>query len=181
MIRSQGDSKNMPSPLEHAAREARASGALGARGKGLTGVFVNLAEQHKELSRLLRRAESLSDVEQRRDAWSRLRRELLAHEKAELEVVYPALADHAEISDIAERHAEEALELEETIHEIDAVGCAAVNWSTLLLGLIAQLEEHIEDEEHEFFPMAIEAIGEDQAERLQQPFFSSWQRELGLL
>jgi hemerythrin superfamily protein len=168
----------MPSPLEHAATKGKASGALGARGKGLTGVFVNLAEQHKEASRLLRRAESLTDVEQRRDTWGRVRRELLAHEKAELEVIYPALADHPETSDIAERHADEAVELEETIHEIDAAGCAAVNWSTLLLGLIAQLEDHIEDEEHEFFPMALEAMGDEQANRLQQPFFSSWQREL---
>ena len=52
----------MPNPIEKmAAKGAGKVAAIGARAKGLTGVFNTLAEQHHEAAVLLKRAEGVDD------------------------------------------------------------------------------------------------------------------------
>jgi hypothetical protein len=169
----------MPNPLETVAAKTAAKAAnVGARAKGLTGVFAKLAEQHQEASVLLKRAAGVDDVAKRRDLWNTLRRELLSHERAERQVVYPALEDLAEMDDIVQRHAEEADTLEAAIIEIDIAGCSSPNWSSHLQRLMALVQKHVDEEEDEFFPRAQQALGKDVTRDLEDPFMAAKERAM---
>jgi hypothetical protein len=159
----------MPNPMETlAAKSAGKAAAVGARAKGLTGVFNKLAEQHKEAAILLKRAESAEDADKRQDLWRAVRRQLLAHERTEVSVVYPELAKHAATEDIAQRHSAEAQMLEGTIAEIDVVGYDSPNFTALIQRLTTLVEHHVDEEEHEFFPRAQETLGKNGAEELEE-------------
>jgi hypothetical protein len=172
----------MPNPLEKvAAKSAGKVAAVSARAKGLTGVFNKLAEQHKEAATLLKRAEKTDDPAKREDLWTTVRRELLSHERGELRVVYPVLAQNAATRDIAQRHSEEAQTLESTISQIDTAGYESRNWSTSIRQLITLVEQHVEEEESEFFPRAQDAIGKGAADDLEERFMAAKEREMEAL
>lgn len=169
----------MPNPLENAAAKTAAKVAnLGARAKGLTGVFAKLAEQHQEAAVLLKRAASVDDVEKRRDLWTTLRGELLSHERGERQVVYPALERHPDLEDIVRHHNQEADTLEAAINEIDAAGCASPSWEANLKRLTTLIQEHVDEEEGEFFPRAQGALGKDAARDLEGPFMAAKERAM---
>jgi hemerythrin superfamily protein len=167
----------MPNPIEKvAAKGAAKAAAVGARAKGLTGVFNKLAEQHKEAAVLLKRAEGIDDPAKRADLWSTIRSELLSHERAELNTVYPALKKDAATRDIPAHHNEEVPELEAAIREIDLAGFDSPNWKPLIQRLSALVQHHAEEEETEFFPRAEEALGKQAASDLEAPFLAAKKR-----
>jgi iron-sulfur cluster repair protein YtfE (RIC family) len=164
----------MPNPIEKmAAKGAGKAAAIGARAKGLTGVFNTLAEQHQEAAVLLKRAESVDDPKKRADLWQTIRRELLSHERAEINVVYPALKQNAAVSDIPRHHNEEVPELEAAIREIDNAGFDSPSWSQLVARLRGLVEHHATEEEKEFFPRAEEALGKQASAELDERFMAA--------
>jgi len=164
----------MPNPIEKmAAKGAAKAAAVGARAKGLTGVFNKLAEQHEEAAVLLKRVESVDDPKKRQDLWQTIRRELLSHERAELNVVYPALKQDASVSDIPRHHNEEVPELEAAIREVDAAGFDSPSWSQLIGRLRGMVEHHAAEEENEFFPRAEEALGKKASAELEGEFMAA--------
>lgn len=169
----------MPNPLETiSAKSAGAAGAVSAKMKGLTGVFNELAQQHRQAAALLKQTERAHDPAKRQDLWGTVRRELLSHERAELSILYPELAQHAATQDIAERHSDEAQTLEATIAEIDMVGYDSPNWTSLVQRLITLVEHHVDEEENEFFPRAEATIGKDAARALQGRLVAAKERLL---
>jgi hemerythrin superfamily protein len=164
----------MPNPVEKiAAKGAAKIAAVGARAKGLTGVFNKLAEQHQEAAVLLKRAEGVDDPAKRADLWQTIRRELLSHERGELNVVYPALKQNAAVSDIPRHHNDEVPALEAAIREIDAAGFESPSWSQLVGRLRNMVEHHATEEENEFFPRAEEALGKEASAELEVRFLAA--------
>src|SRR5262245_63544279 len=99
----------MPNIMEEfAAHTAGKVGAVAARVKGLTGVFNKLAEQHKEVSALLKRVSMSHEPAKRLELWRMIRTNLLSHERAELREVYPAFQSHPELENIAQQHEQQA-------------------------------------------------------------------------
>jgi hypothetical protein len=169
----------MNNPLENVkAKVAGIAGAVGARAKGLKGVFLKLAEQHHELGSLLATAEGTKDFTKRAELWSKIRRELVSHEQAELLQVYPILDDYEVTRDIVRRHTEEATELETAVRELDGIGFQADEWHPALVRLIALVKAHVELEEEEFFPRAQDAIGDDAAREPETPYARAQQLAL---
>jgi hypothetical protein len=167
----------MPNPIEKmTAKGAAKVAAVGARAKGLTGVFNKLAEQHKEAAVLLKRAEGTDDPAKRADLWTTIRRELLSHERAELATVYPALKNEAATRDIPQHHNEDVPELEAAIREVDRAGFDSPNWKPLIVRLRALVVEHAEEEEIEFFPRAEEALGKEATAELEGRFLDAKKR-----
>ncbi len=164
----------MPNSMETKTAKAAAKvAAIGARAKGLTGVFNKLAEQHEEASVLLKRAEHEADPKQRADLWQTIRRNLLSHERAELNVVYPALKQDSSVSDIPRHHNEEVPELEAAIREVDAAGFDSPSWRQLIGQLRTLVEHHAAEEENEFFPRAEEALGKKASAELEGEFITA--------
>jgi len=167
----------MPNSIENmAAKGAGKVAAVGARAKGLTGVFNKLAEQHEQAAVLLKRAEGTNDPKKRADLWQTIRRELLSHERAELNTVYPALKKDPATSDIPQHHNAEVPELEAAIAEIDRAGFDAPNWNTLVENLRNLVQHHAREEENEFFPRAEEALGKKAAADLEDRFDAAKER-----
>jgi hypothetical protein len=169
----------MNNPLEQVkAKVAGISGAVEARVKGLKGVFTKLAEQHHEVASLLSAAESTEDFTKRAELWHQIRRELVAHEQAELVSVYPILEDYEITRDIVRRHTEDAGELEAAVRELDGIGFQAEAWLPALQRLTALVKAHAELEEEQFFPRAQEALGDDAARELETSFARAQQLAL---
>jgi hypothetical protein len=96
----------------------------------------------------------------RREGWLSVRGDLLAHERAEHQVIYGRLEDQPAAHPLVEQHRLQADELETAIAELDAVDPAAERWLEKLDDLLAMLDDHVRDEEHDFFPVALALIGE---------------------
>ena len=168
----------MPHSFERLSPQgAEKAAPMPARARGLSGVFNRLVQQHREAALLLGHAEAATDPAQRQELWRTLRKELLAHEKAEMIAVYGAL-DQSATRDIAPRHGEDALALEAAIGAVDLGGYSAPNWADLIRQLRAMLQQHVEEEEHEFFPRALEALGKSAAEELDARYVAVKEREL---
>jgi len=141
----------------------------------LRGVFAKLAEQHHEAGALLSSAEKATDYTTRRELWQEVRKALMAHEQSELLEIYPVLEGYDATREIARRHADHASELEGLIRQVDAIGTQSDAWRPALERLIAKVKEHVEKEEQDFFPRAEEALGDDMAKKLEQPFLRAYE------
>ena len=142
-----------------------------ARLRGLVGVFKTLSEQHGEAFALLRRVQG--DASKRVALWPKIRQELLSHEKAELREVYPVLSEHAETRPLALQHDAEASELSMLIDRIHATEISSEEWGLLFDQLVELVERHVQEEEHEIFPRAQEAIGAPRARDIEARFLAA--------
>ena len=142
---------------------------------GLTGVFETLAEQHGIASALLERVQK--DPAKRAKLWPTIRRELVSHERAEMSEVYPALRELAETSAMADRHDEEAEELDGLIKRLDGeIDVTSTEWGSQFARLATIVVQHATEEEKDIFPVALEALGDDEARKLDDRFKAAQDR-----
>jgi hemerythrin superfamily protein len=163
----------MPNPIENLASKAVGieKGAV-ATVKGLTGVFKTLCEQHGEASSLLSRAKASTDPEKRVELWTKIRMELLSHEKGELAEVYPELRQHAETRAFAEQHDQEAADLEAAIKAVDKTDASSASWLQKLDTLITLVTNHVAEEEQQIFPVAEKVLGREKTAALDERFLA---------
>jgi hemerythrin superfamily protein len=143
----------------------------------LAGVFETLVMQHRQILDLLRRARASSSAARRKALWVDARRELLSHERAEELAVYASLEGHDAAQMLLEQHGDQSVQLELAIADLDATECDSVDWIEQLGDMMAMIEEHVRDEETDFFPRAQELLGENTARELEDPFATA-QREV---
>ncbi len=138
--------------------------------KGMSGVFKHLMEEHGKVGALLKRVSMSSDEKVRAQLFPTIRSELLGHETAELKVVYPALAEYPEMSQIAEEHARQAGELRRCIDELDRLSFSDAGWGPMFDRLANMVEDHVSKEEGDYFPKAQKVIGDERAKALLPQF-----------
>jgi len=141
---------------------------------GLVGVFRVIAEQHGEVAMLLERAKT-SD-EKFAELWPMIRRELLSHEKAEVQEVFPLLRGNAETVGFANHHDTEAGELEALIARIDAAPINSGVRKETYQQLVDTVLHHAREEESEIFPAAQKALGKEAVEALEPRFLEAKRR-----
>ena len=151
----------MPNAIEQLGVKAVGTvKAVKAGFNGLRGVFLHLAEEHGEVGALMKHVSKSRDAQVRRQYYAQIRAELLSHERAELAEVFPPLSHHDSTRELVVLHNQEAAELEAAIYAIDALDPASDAWVLAFERLLAVVEQHVEEEEKDFFPMAQAAIGE---------------------
>ena len=156
--------------------EKVASGLMGAAKdvkagfNGLTGVFMHLMEEHGKVGALIKRVSSTEEDAVRARLYPTIRTELLGHERGELKVVYPALAEYPETAAIAAAHAHHASEIEAAIAELDALSFSSATWAPAFERLAQLVFEHVDQEESTYFPAAQKVLGEERAEALLPEF-----------
>lgn len=156
---------------ELASKAVGAIKATQATFEGLSGVFRHLVREHGEVSALLMRLKFCSDPALRRELWTEIRAELLSHERAEISEVYPTLRQDAQTRPMVAEHDNDASELEELITELSATDPKSERWQPTLERLIASVQEHVRDEEEEYFPLAdhtFQERSEDMLERYER-------------
>jgi len=160
--------------------EKAASRAMGTAKKakgtlqGLSGVFKTLMEEHGEVSALLLRVRASADVETRTRLWATIRKELLAHEKGEVAVVYPMYEAYPETSQLAVEHNEEAHELASLIGRIEELAVNDKLWMPLFEELVELVQHHVKEEESTIFPAGQRTFG-GQAEELREAYLEKKQ------
>ena len=137
--------------------------AMKAGFEGLRGVFLHLAEEHGEVGALLKRVNKTTEPDVRREHWSQIRTELLAHEQGELAEVYPLLTANEGTREIVALHSQEAGQLKEAIVAVDAHDFASPAWAAAFERLCTLVQQHVTEEENDFFPRAQEVISEEQS------------------
>jgi hypothetical protein len=155
----------MANSYEQVAAKARGTvQAVKAGFNGLRGVFLHLAEEHGEVGSLIKRVRHSSDGSVRRDHWPHIRNELLSHERAERQAVYPLLENFDSTRRVVAQHTAEANQLEDLITRIEVMDPNSAAWGTAFEQLAVMVEQHVEEEEGDFFLKAQIELGEDEAE-----------------
>lgn len=150
-----------------------------ARIDGLHGVFATLAKQHGEAASLLDAV--VSDKSKREDLWPTIRETLLAHEKSEMQELYPVLRSLPETTRLAERHDAEAKEMETMIERLDAMNIQSAEWGVLFERLADTVKYHaVQEEEKRIFPVAQDAIGETRAKEIDEKFQATFEKLMKL-
>jgi iron-sulfur cluster repair protein YtfE (RIC family) len=143
----------MTNPLDEIASKAMGGvKAVKATLEGLTGVFRHLAQEHGEVSALLLHVKMSSDPKVRAELFPKIRKELLSHEKGEVAVVYPAFRANPETERYADKHDQEASQLEKVIAELTALPVHSANWGTTFDALVELVQRHVTEEESLMFP-----------------------------
>lgn len=148
----------MHRPTEIAAKIAgKASGVRAALvGKG--GIFKRLVEEHAEVSVLLDRISRTTDAETKRELFSHVRREVLAHSKAEEREFYAALRDNPRTRSLVETSLHEHGEIDELIDRLSATPISDPGWDGTFQRLASEIEAHVRREEGEVFEEATKII-----------------------
>lgn len=159
----------MTNKIEELASKAMgAAKAAKATVEGIDGVFRHLEREHGEATALLLRLKLSTDPAKRRELWHTARAELLSHERAEMAVVYPEFRNDPELRLMATEHDQDAQGLEEAIAALDAVSADSESWQPTLERVIELVQEHVRDEEDEYFPIADRAFKDRSRELLER-------------
>lgn len=134
--------------------------------EGLSGVFRHLAQEHGEVTALLLRVKTSSDPKVRIELFPTIRKELLSHERGELDVVFPAMEPHAELQAMVAQHRQEAAELEKMLEQLITLDYHGAAWMTTFESMVDTIQRHTQEEESEFFPAAQKVLGDDEAKAL---------------
>jgi Hemerythrin HHE cation binding domain len=80
---------------------------------------------------------------------------------------------------IAAEHAKEASELESVIRALDKLDFSDASWAPTFERLASLVDQHVAEEEGDFFPKAQKAIGEVKAKALESRYETAKQAALG--
>jgi len=170
----------MANPIDVVVAKTKgAEHAIKAHHDGLVGVFTTLAKEHGEAAALMERVSA--DPSKRESLWPKIRIALATHEKGELKAVYPVLDRHATLKPLVAQHAEEAAELDKMIAHLDGTSIESDEWGSLFATLARAVVSHAAEEENDIFPAAMNAIGVDEAKRLDKAFKDAKARVATLL
>jgi hemerythrin superfamily protein len=121
---------------------------------------------HDKMKDLLEEALDTDEPRERVDLLHQIRSELMAHERMEEEVFYPALREHARAKDIVLVGYEEHHVIDMILDELLDVPEESDVWKAKLKVLQENIEHHIEEEEGEMFKKARQAFEKEQLEEL---------------
>jgi hemerythrin superfamily protein len=126
-----------------------------------------IKSDHDRLKALFNEALQRDDPEGRRALLHQIRSELLAHERMEEDVFYPALRSASERStEIVLEGYEEHHVIDIVLDELLDVPEDAEQWRAKLKVLYENLEHHLEEEEGEMFERARESMRSETLEAL---------------
>src|SRR5262249_7927195 len=147
----------------------------GAKGRTaeLAGVFERLAEQHGEIVALMRALQKDPEDE---ELWEEIREELLSHERGELRELFPVLRQYEALAELADDHDDDAAEIEDLVLRLEEQD-DPVEFVSLFNELIEATLRHADDEESRVFPKALEVLGDDEAQELEERYLEA-QREI---
>lgn len=111
-------------------------------------------KDHRELKEMLEQVEKEDSGRAREQMLDTIRAELVAHERMEEEVFYPALKTHKNAKDIVLEGYEEHHVVDVILDELMDVPPATDLWKAKMKVLKENIEHHIKEEEGEMFKKA---------------------------
>ena len=125
-------------------------------------LYQLLKQDHQKVKRLFERLDEASDgtAKQRERLFAELKRELELHTEVEEKRFYPALRDRDEAKELVEESLEEHGEVKKLLGELDQADKEEGAWTDQLQELREDVEDHVEEEETELFPIAQKLLEE---------------------
>jgi hemerythrin superfamily protein len=126
-----------------------------------------IKDDHERLKKMFKRALQTDDAAARGDLLQQIRAELVAHERMEEDIFYPALRSASEkAKDIVLEGYEEHHVIDLILDEMFNVPEDTDQWTAKLNVLHENLEHHIEEEEGEMFKRARKAMSDETLQEL---------------
>jgi iron-sulfur cluster repair protein YtfE (RIC family) len=125
-----------------------------------------IKSDHERLADLLEEAMDANEPAERADLLHQMRAELMAHERMEETIFYPALRTNAKAKDIVLEGYEEHHVIDMILDELLDVPEELDEWKAKLKVLKENIEHHIEEEEGEMFKIAKKVFDEQTLEEL---------------
>lgn len=149
---------------------------------GGAGIFERLATEHGEISTLIRRvAATTDDSDVRKELFTRIRSDLLAHAHAEEKEVYSSFRAIPELAGKMDHSADEHHRIEGFIQQLEAMPMTDARWISVFRDMMMLVQEHVMEEELQIFPVAKKALTKDQSLELENRFLESKAVELDAL
>ncbi|MDT9682690.1 hemerythrin domain-containing protein [Streptomyces sp. TRM76323] len=131
-------------------------------------VITELTTDHREVEELFARIEGLApgDPERKRLA-DQVTMELVRHSVAEEEYLYPAVREHLSGGDaLADKELEDHASAERTMKELEGCEADDTRFDVLVAQLMAEIREHVADEEANLLPRLREACSQEELDEL---------------
>ena len=127
-----------------------------------------LENDHRRFEKLMEEGEGTTERarKRRKDVLSTLAAEIVAHERKEEKVLYPALKRHSEARDIVLEGYQEHHVADVLLGELKNMDPGDERWGAKFKVLKESLEHHIEEEEGHMFRTARSVLGRDRLEEL---------------
>jgi iron-sulfur cluster repair protein YtfE (RIC family) len=133
---------------------------------GIVNALDLIKDDHDRLKKMFKAALDTTDATERSEMLQRIRAELIAHERMEEDIFYPALrASSDKAKDIVLEGYEEHHVIDMILDEMFEVPEHTDQWQAKLH---ENLEHHIEEEEGEMFSRAKKSLGTEALENLGQ-------------
>lgn len=172
----------MPRPTEIASK---AMGKLKSARQAITGgvgIFQRLAEDHGEISTLMRRvAASHEGSHVRAELFPTIRMELLAHARAEEKEVYSVFRAVPELAARMDRSVNEHETVARMLEQLTHMSMNDERWMEVFRELLAHVHEHVIEEEQVVFPIAKDALTRERSEQISESFLRQKEIELNSL
>ena len=162
-------------PTEIAGKAMGKAKAAVSTLKGATGIMKTLAEEHGEVSMLLKRCKAATDGGSRRELFAEIRDKLLCHAHCEEQEFYAPLREHAETQEMATHSAREHKEIETKVKALSATDASTERWKDLFSELADTVSHHVKEEENELFPRAQKALSTEQLDAMNDNYLRSKQ------
>lgn len=134
-------------------------------------IFERLKQDHDHHRDLIEKIKATSgDSEDRKTLFEEFKTDAMAHAAAEEGTLYVAMMEDPEIRQDAQHSVKEHAELGMLFVEIDEMDMASSGWLNKFNTLAEEYTHHIDEEEEEKFPKALEELGEDVAVSLTPKF-----------
>ena len=131
--------------------------------QGQTGILRHLAQEHGEVAALMKRVSSSSPTSNvRQELFPEIKRNLLAHAKAEEKAFYPTLRPHPTLEALVDRSLQQHRAIEQMIGDLSASDVSTATWMTKFERLVTAVQEHVDLEEQTIFPKVQDVFDDDQ-------------------
>ncbi len=142
-------------------------------------IYQRLRDDHQRQKDLAAQiVDTVGDSDERRRLWDQLKAEAESHANAEEQTFYAALFEDPDTQEQARHSVSEHEDASKLIEELDELDMSSSGWLQKFDTLKHELEHHIEEEQHDVFPMAREVLSDDQAVQMADDFDARKQDEL---
>lgn len=135
-------------------------------------IYKALKQDHEEVKKMLEKLSESTEraVKTRQATFQKLKAELIAHSRAEEEVLYTALREHEETRDNALEGGEEHHLVDILLQELTELDVSDEHWTAKITVLKEMIEHHVEEEEGEVFKTAKKLFSDEEARAMGEAF-----------
>ncbi len=151
---------------ELASKAVGVAKAASAALAGYRGIFRTLKREHGEVSVLMMRVATEREGAARADLFPLIAHELLSHAQAEDAELYTYLADHESTRGLVMQLEADHERIEMLVAELSAMPMNSSGWLLRFRELQQAVEEHVDQEENQVFPLARHIISPELAEEI---------------